>query len=274
MDVRHLLLGALLPDATRFTIILVDVLDWPALATFTYFIPFHSLLIMGLLAGAMALLVVAEGATSRRAFAFIMGGVIFHLLLDDLEGSIGCGSTTFYPYYFGKPFNAWDSEGNVALLLLVISAVALGVALSRQRKWPRLTFRLSRWRLLGAIILVFAAIIIPLLFRQQMIDRNAYYLDFVTNPAAFEGRVVELCFSEVIATVPPTIEEFDVPFVLQTPATFTQGEWLSVRGVFQNGSIRPALLVRHRAFSDVGLSLVAAVLFAFLMFDWKIFDVQ
>ena len=58
LEMRYLLLGALLPDVTRFTVILVDILDWPAVPTFTYLIPFHSLLIVGLLSGAIALLLV------------------------------------------------------------------------------------------------------------------------------------------------------------------------------------------------------------------------
>ncbi len=71
VDVRHVLLGALLPDATRFTVILVDILDWPAISTFTYLIPFHSLLIVGLLSGAIALLFPAENGNSYRAFTWL-----------------------------------------------------------------------------------------------------------------------------------------------------------------------------------------------------------
>ena len=100
-----------------------------------------------------------------------------------------------------------------------------------------------------------------------MIERNAYYLGFITSPAAFEGQRVELCFSEVIATEPLTIEEFDTPFILQTPATFTPGEWVSVRGIYQDSAIWPTTLIRHQGFSDVTLSLIAGVAFGFLMFS-------
>jgi hypothetical protein len=262
-------LGALLPDATRFTIILVDVLDWPAIPTFTYFIPFHSLLIVALLAGAIALLMPAANGNSRRAFGLIMVGAAFHLLLDDLEGWVGCGSTTFYPFYFGKPVIGWNSEGHFATFLLVVSAIAIGLALSRRQQWSALTWRLTRRRLLSATALLIVALTLPLFFREWMIERNAYYLGLVTNPAAFEGQSVELCFSEVIATEPLTIEEFDTPFVLQTPAAFTIGEWVSVRGIYQDGAIRPTTLIRHHGFSDVSLSLVAIVAFGFLMFDFR-----
>ena len=66
LETRYVLLGALLPDATRFTVILVDILDWPAVSTFTYLIPFHSLLIVSLLSGAIALLF---PAANRRSAA-------------------------------------------------------------------------------------------------------------------------------------------------------------------------------------------------------------
>jgi hypothetical protein len=264
---RYLLLGALLPDATRFTIILVDILDWPAIPTFTYLIPFHSLLLVALLAGAIALLMPAAGASSGRAFGLIMAGATLHMFLDDLEGPVGCGSTTFYPLYFGKPFNGWNTEGHLATFLLVISAIAIGLALSQRQQRGLLMFRLTRRRVLGALALVVITVILPLFFRTWMIERNAYYLGFVTNPAAFEGQSVELCFSEIVATSPPTIEEFDTQFILQTPTTIIQGEWVSVRGIYQNGVIRPTTLVHHQGFSDVTLSLIAAVVFVVLLFD-------
>ena len=264
---RHLLLGALLPDATRFTIILVDILDWPAIPTFTYLIPFHSLLIVAFLAGAMALLMPVAGASSGRAFGLIMAGATLHMLLDDLEGRVGCGSTTFYPLYFGKPFSGWNTEGHLTTFLLVISAIALGLALSQRQQWSLLMCRLTRRRVLGALALVVIALILPLFFRTWMIERNAYFLGFVTSPAAFEGQSVELCFSEIVATDPLTIEEFDTQFILQTPTTFTRGEWVSVRGIYQNESIRPTTLIHHQGFSDVTLSLIAAVVFVVLMFD-------
>jgi hypothetical protein len=266
VDMRHLLLGALLPDATRFTIILVDVLNWPAIPTFTYFIPFHSLLIVTLLAGAIALLIPSAGGSSLRAFGLIMAGAAFHLILDDFDGTVGCGSTTFYPFYFGRPINGWNSEGHFATFLLVVSAIAIGVALSQRQQWSALRLTLNRGRLLGATALLIVALTLPLFFRTWMVERNAYYLGFVTTPAAFEGQRVELCFSEVIATEPLTIEEFDTPFTLQTLATFTIGEWVSVRGIYRDGVIWPTILIRHQGFSDVTLSLIAGVAFGFLMF--------
>jgi hypothetical protein len=124
-------------------------------------------------------------------------------------------------------------------------------------------------RLIGALALLTGAILLPLFFRQWMIGGNAYYLAFIQQPDAFAGQSVELCFSEVIATDPPVIEEFDSPFELQTSETLRAGEWVSVRGIYENGVIRPTVLIRHRGFSDVSLSLIAAVVFVFLVFDWK-----
>lgn len=267
IDLRYLLLGTLLPDATRFTIILVDVLDWPAIPTFTYLIPFHSLLIVALLAGAIALLIPIGGSGSWQAFGLILVGAAFHFLLDDLEGPIGCGSTTFYPVYFGKPINIWNSEGHTGTLLLVVSAMALGIAFARRQRPPLLTFRFTRRRVIGAAGLLAAMVLIPLFFRTWMIEQNAYFLGFVTNPVAFEGQSVELCFSEVVNTNPLTIEEFDTSFVVQAPPTYELGEWVSVRGIYRDSAILPTTLIRHQGFSDVMLSLAAAVVFVLLVFD-------
>ncbi len=269
-DIRYLLLGALLPDVTRFTVILVDILDWSAIETFTYFIPFHSLLLVSLIAGAMALLLPASNGSSQRAFLLIVIGTIFHFLLDDLEGIVGCGSTTFYPFYFGKPLKGWDNEGNFATALLVISAIGIGLALSQRKEWPPLTLILTAKRLIRAAGLLIITLIIPLFFQQWMINQNAYYLALISQPAAFTGQVVELCFSEVIALEPVTVEEFDTPFELVTTETLRPGEWITVRGIYQDGQIQPTILIRHRAFSDVLLSLIAAVAFIFLMLPIRI----
>lgn len=266
-EMRHLLLGALLPDATRFTIILVDVLDWPAVATFVYLIPFHSLLLVGFIGGAIALLAPAATGGSLKAFGLIMLGAAFHFLLDDLEGLIGCGSTTFYPFYFGKPLNGWNSEGSFAATLLVVSAIGLGLALARCGNWSPLAFRFTRQRLGGAALLLAIALILPLFFRQRMIDQNAYYLAFVAQPASFEGQPVELCFSEVIATRPVTIEEFDTPFALNSDLPLNLGQWVSARGIYRNGAIQPQTVITHRGFADVHLSLIAAAVFVALMVD-------
>ncbi len=266
VDLRWVLVGALLPDVSRFTVILVDGLDWPAIPTFTYAIPFHSLLITSLLAGALALLLPAGGQSSGRTFGLVLAGAVFHFLLDDLEGGIGCGSTTFYPVYFGKPFSVWSVEGHFPTLLLVVSAMALGAALARPPRGSLFRLRLTRARLLGSLALLAAAGLLPLLWQGWMIKANAYYLGFVANPAAFEGQPVELCFSEVLTAQPPVIEEFDRPFRLESPANLVPGEWVSVRGVYRQGVIRPVTLIHHQAFGDVSLSLVAVVGFLVLMF--------
>jgi len=267
LEMRHLLLGALLPDVTRFAVILVDILDWPAVETFTYLIPFHSLLVVGLLGGAIAMLIPAANGSSGKALGFIVAGAAVHFLLDDLEGVVGCGSTTFYPLYFGKPLSGWNSEGHFATALLLISVAGIGLALSRRQGWLPVNMQITRRRLAAASLLLVAALVVPLFFRQWMIKQNAYYLGVVANPSAYEGQPIELCFSEVIATQPLTIEEFDTPFGLQSSQPLSLGSWVSVRGVYQNGAVRPTTLVRHQGFSDVGLSLAAAIAFGVLMID-------
>lgn len=264
LEARHLLLGALLPDATRFTIILVDVLDWPAIPTFTYLIPFHSLLIVALLAGAVALVLPAAGGGSRPAFGWLMAGAAFHFLLDDLEGQVGCGSTTFFPVYFGRPAG-WPGDGPFSTLLLLVSAIALGAAWVLARQWPPLRLCLDRRRWAAAAALIGLALLLPLPFAGRMVRANAYYLGFVTHPAAFEGQPVELCYSEVISAEPVIIEEFDRRFELAPGPALAPGEWVSLRGLYRAGLIEPEMIVRHPGFADVTVSLVAAVMLGLIL---------
>jgi hypothetical protein len=272
--VRPFLLGALLPDVTRFSVLLIDFLDWPALPTFAYLIPFHSLLIVSLLAGAIALLFTRPGGRPWRVFGLIEAGAAFHFLLDDLEGQIGCGSTTFYPLYFGKPLNLWSTEGTFAWLLLVVGAVGIGAALVSRSSWPRPVLRLrpggGRKVYLYAALLVAAALVIPLFTREWLVERDAYYLGFFADPPAWEGTTVELCFSEIVAADPLTVEEFDTRLPLAMDASNTTGrelsvgDWVSLRGVYRAGAIHPTLIVHHQKSSDVLLSALALAAFVIL----------
>jgi hypothetical protein len=272
--VRPLLLGALLPDVTHFSILLIDYLGWPAIPTFVYLAPFHSLLIVSLLAGAVALL----SERSWPVFWLIEAGAASHFVLDDLEGAIGCGSTTFYPFYFGKPLDLWPADGTFAGLLLLVGVLGCGAALiSRARHacaepgadWSP---RISRRRGLGAALLVAGALVLPWLTRQTLIERNAYYLAFFTDPPAWQGATVELCFSEIVAADPPVVEEFDarLPIVAGPEGwsgderPLTVGDWVSLRGVYRDGALRPTLLVHHQKSSDVLLSALAGAIFVLL----------
>jgi len=261
---RPLLLGALLPDLTRFSVLLIDFLDWPAVSTFAYLIPFHSLLIVSLLAGAIALLFDRPG----RTFWLIEAGSAFHFLLDDVEGRIGCGSTTLYPFYFDKPLNLWDTEGTFATLLLVVGAMGIGAALVSRSGWPPPALRLrptgDKRTYLYSVFLVVSAAAIPLLTRGWLVERNAYHLAFFANPRAWEGSQVELCFSEIVSTHPLVVEEFDTRLRLATDEALAAGDWVSLRGVYREGAIHPTLIVRHQKSSDVVLSALAGMAFVVL----------
>jgi hypothetical protein len=276
--VRPLLLGALLPDVTHFSILLIDYLGWPAIPTFTYLAPFHSLLVVSLLAGAIALL----SEQSWPVFWLIEAGAASHFVLDDLEGAIGCGSTTFYPFYFGKSLNLWPADGAFAGLLLLIGALGCGAALvSRVRHaragagWsplPRLKRPISRRLYLCAGLLVAGALALPWLTRQALVERNAYYLAFFADPAAWQGATVELCFSEIVAADPPVVEEFDARLPIAAgpegwpgdERPLAVGDWVSLRGVYRDGALHPTLLVHHQKSSDLLLSVLGGVIFVLL----------
>jgi hypothetical protein len=268
--IHALLLGALLPDVTRFSVLLIDFLDWPAVATFAYLIPFHSLLIVSLLAGSIALLF----DRPWRVFRLIEAGAAVHFLLDELEGQIGCGSTTFYPLYFNKPFNLWSTEGTFASLLLVAGAMGIGAALASRSGWSRPVLgrraRGGKRTFLYAALLVVAAMAIPLFTREWVVARNAYHLGFFADPTAWEGKVVQLCFSEIVSADPPVVEEFDTRLRLvfdEMPAidaNLTTGDWVSLRGVYRQGAVHPNLMVRHSKTSDLWLSALAGLAFVVL----------
>jgi hypothetical protein len=272
--VRPLLLGALLPDVTHFSILLIDYLGWPAIPTFAYLAPFHSLLVVSLLAGAIALL----SERSWPVFGLIEAGAASHFVLDDLEGAIGCGSTTFYPLYFGKPLNLWPADGAFAGLLLLVGALGCGAALVSRARHARAepgaawSLCVGRRRYLGAALMVAGALGLPWLTRQALVERNAYYLAFFADPPAWQGVTVELCFSEIVAADPPVVEEFDARLPIAAgpqgwpgdERPLAVGDWVSLRGIYRDGALHPTLLVHHQKSSDLLLSVLAGAIFVVL----------
>jgi hypothetical protein len=105
-----------------------------------------------------------------------------------------------------------------------------------------------------------------------LVERNAYYLAFFADPAAWQGATVELCFSEIVAVDPPVVEEFDTRLpIAGGPSDWpgddrplAVGDWVSLRGVYQDGALHPTLLVRHQKSSDLLLSVLAGAIFVLL----------
>jgi len=139
-------------------------------------------------------------------------------------------------------------------MLLVVSALALTVALRQRAHVAKAAFQLKNLRF--AVPLIALALALPLLTRQMLVAQNVHFLAFFANPAAWEGRSVELCFSEVISTSPAEIEEFDRRFELVTTEDLSLGERVSVRGVYRDGKIYPTRMYIHRGFSEAWLSLI------------------
>jgi hypothetical protein len=257
-----------LPDVTHFSILLIDYLGWPAIPTFTYLAPFHSLLVVSLLAGAIALL----SERSWPVFWLTEAGAASHFVLDDLEGAIGCGSTAFYPLYFGKPLNLWPADGAFAALLLLVGALGCGVALVSRARHARLdaawSLRVNWRRCLCAALMAAGALVLPWLTRQALVERNAYYLAFFADPSAWQGATVELCFSEIVAADPPVVEEFDARLPIAAcpqgwpgdGRPLAAGDWVSLRGVYRDGALHPTLLVHHQKSSDLLLSALAGAI--------------
>jgi hypothetical protein len=258
-DFRPVLLGAILPDVTRFAVILIDFFHLPAIATFTYLIPFHSLLITAIMAMAIALLFNKPLSYWR----WLMLGALIHFALDEMEGPIGCGSTTFYPFYYGRPISLWWDNGFIDTAIICVALVILILGLFRGRRHSAYRFSLNKAGYSASLLLL--AAVIPLFTRQALITQNAYGLAFIQHPESFNGNTVELCVSEVVKDSPLTIEEFDRPFILHSTESVPKGAWLSVRGVYRDGLIQPSLIFPIERSYDPILSIGG---FLFLVIYW------
>jgi hypothetical protein len=266
-EVQLVLLGAILPDVVIPTFVAIDLWHLPvSLNMFAYLIAFHSLTIVSLLAAAIALL----HMHASRCFLLIWGGAATHFLLDVLETDIDCGMRVFYPFSFRSWSPGWLATGrNISILLLVVAAVALGLALTQSARLVKLGFQPKRKALWCAVALAAIAFLLPLLTRQTVVDQNVHFLAFFSNPEAWQDRSVELCFSEVISRSPVEIKEFDKQFELVTKENLAVGEHVSVRGVYRDRKIYPTRLYIHRGFSKAWLSLVGLVVLFVLLIPGK-----
>lgn len=249
-EVRLVLLGAILPDVTVPAFVVVDWLHLPPRSAFTYLVPFQSLTVVSLLAAAIALLHRHPG----RCFLLVWGGALSHFALDVLETDFDCGMRVFYPFSFRAWSPGWLAPGGtLSLGLLTVSALALIVALRQRTHLTTAGFRLRNLRF--ALPLVALAVALPLFTRGTLVAQNVHFLAFLTDPAAWQGQSVELCFSEVISTSPLTVEEFGRRFEVVTKQGLNLGERISMRGVYRDGKIYPTRLYVHRGFSEAWLSL-------------------
>ena len=264
-EVQLVLFGAVLPDIMMPAFVVMDLLQLPvSLHAFAYLLPYQSLLIVSLLGAAIAVL----HSRPVRCFLLISGGALSHFVLDALETDIDCGLRIFYPFSFDSLSLGW-LEGTATLPPPVFwfSAIALAFALRNPaNNLPALAFKPTSKKLCYTVSLLALAALIPYMTRQTIVDQNVHALAFLQNPSAWQGRRVDLCFTEVVSAAPVKIKEFERHFELVTDG-LVPGDRVSVRGLYRNGKIYPDRLHVHRGFSEAWLSLAGlAAFFTFWLY--------
>jgi hypothetical protein len=266
-EVQLVLLGAILPDVVLPLFVLIDLWHLPvSLELFAYLLSFHTLTIVLLLAGAVSVLYMQ----SVRCFLLICCGAATHFILDTFETVIDCGMRVFAPFSFRWWSPGWLAPGRaLSGVLLIVSSVALTLAITKRASLPNVTFRATRQRLTGALSFTALALVIPFLIRQQVISHNVHSLSFLSNPSLWQEQSIDLCFSEITSKFPLTVNEMHREFELVTTKPLEVGQHVSLRGWYRDGKIYPVRLQIHRGFSEAWLSLAGLVVFLLLWLPKK-----
>ena len=260
-DVRLFLLGAVLPDMTRFSIALVHVLHIPPVETFSYFAPFHSLFLVFLVSVALALI----HENPKKCLALVFGGALLHFFLDVLDADLDCGLWVLYPFCSQRFSLGLLRSEAASLSLLAVSMIALLVAVFERGKFPRTSFRVKNFRF--ALPLVLLVVVLPWFTRGLLVANNIHYLDFFTQPTEWENQQVEFCFSEVVSSNPVVVEEMGQRFQVVTAERLEKGEWISMRGVYRGGKVYPTMILEHKGFFEIWISLAGLVAFVTIWFN-------
>lgn len=256
-EAQLVLVGAVLPDLLFPIFVVIELFGLPVSpALFAYVAPFHSATVVSLLSGAVALL----HARPAHCFLLIGTGATSHFVLDALATDIDCGIRIFYPFSFYSWSPGWLEAGDApSIILLIISATLLVFALTQRARLAEVTLRVKPKNIFCAALLTVLAFLLPLTTQQMIVNQNVHFLAFFANPAAWQGRSVDLCFSEVVSTSPVAVMEFGRYFELVTTEDVPVAERVSVRGLFRDGRIYPTRLQIHRGFSEAWLSLAGLV---------------
>jgi len=259
----YLILGAVLPDMARFSVVLFNFLDIQT-TPFGFFEAFHTPFIMAIMAFAIALL------TKRKArvFSMVFMGAMLHLFCDILEPRIGGGIILFYPFnyrefivpVFGAPNTFVNPLVNIASMFILFK-------LYRSSKYEKVAF-IGKRNMRVSASLVMLCVLLAYATMPVFLEKNVHSSMFIHNPKAFEGKHVVLHVNKVISENPPTVfVRKGRVFKLKLKESLRVGDWVSLEGTYHRGVITVS-----KIFVDITpleKALYSIIGLVFLLVIWK-----
>lgn len=259
IDLRLFILGAILPDISRIEVFISDVFHvFPNANIIGCFSCWHTPFLMALLAVSISLL------TDKFILSFfsIFLGTLLHLSLDILEISAIGGVMLFYPFSF-KQFALNLVEYDSTSVIIITTVFIIFMIYSVFKKSVNVVHFKTK-NLYAAFFIAIISLSFPLLTAKSMVDQNIEYLNFSRYPDKWQNKEVGLNFSEVISGNPLTIIERGVKIEVVTDEKFKKGDFISVKGIYENGKIHPDKLYKHRGLLKLWLSFPALILIIIL----------
>lgn len=259
-DIRLVLLGSILPDVSRINLLLIDVLKFDPIDTYTYFEPFHTPFVIFFI----CILISLFNQNPKKCFQLIFFGAITHFILDAAQTNIGYGEMLFYPFSFYQiSFNLFWHENLAGMTLTLLSGIILLIS---NKRYEITNFTLSNKDLKIATLLVLLIIAFPLITQNMLIQSNSHYLDFFLHPQKYDGKEVAFSYSRIISENPIIVKEMGATFEIKTTEVLKEGDWVSMRALYKNGLVYPTEIYIHRQLLKPILSLIGLI---FFILSWK-----
>jgi len=259
----YLILGAVLPDMARFSVVLFNFLDVQT-TPFGFFEAFHTPFMMMVMALAIALLTKRKG----MVFSMVFIGAMLHILCDMLEPRIGGGIVLLYPFSYREFIIPVLGAPNTFVNPLInIASIFVMLKLYRHSKHEK-TVSIERKHRYISAILVTVCIILAYSTMPAFFEKNVHSAMFIHNPKAFEGKHVVLHVNKIISENPPRVFVRDGRiFSLEVKKSLNIGDWVSLEGTYHNG-----VIAVNKIFIDITpleKTLYSIIGLVFLLMIWK-----
>jgi len=247
-DFGLFLLGAILPDLTK--IFWVQALDFANLKfkikefLIWYFEPFHTPFMAIFVSLVFAILI---SGSIKRNFIIIYSGSIIHFLLDALQKHFSFYQLLFYPFSF-KNYNFQLFHTSEKIWFFISISFLPFFIFIIIKNWDSEIRLVLRQKILLIFLIIFI-ILFPFFTKEGFYRANFNSILFLKNPSKFEGKKVELGVSYIkkVEKEKITVVEIGKEFQIFTGSNynFKTGEFVSVRGIYKNGTIYPEILLKE-----------------------------
>ncbi|CAD7770402.1 hypothetical protein FHEFKHOI_01389 [Candidatus Methanoperedenaceae archaeon GB50] len=259
---KHLvLLGGLLPDVAWVGMYLVSIFDVDPMTTYPYFLSLHTPFIALLLSSSIA----SVSSQPKKSFSLLAIGAMSHITLDLLQK--GHRQLLLYPLTYDQlSYGLFWQEDFMGVGLSALSILILIIYLIRYNHEKATIFFgfTNKNNMTIALILLLLAFTIPL-STENFVNDNTGYSKFVQD-SNFKNDVAVDLFNLPVVVIDnrPYITIYGKYFEILTEKKLKTGDCVSIKGIYNNGTIQTSYLHTHNTLSKPLFSSIGGLLFTLI----------